>query len=583
MALKSRQTGNSPNTNSNRHSLHPKNPLLFSVGTRLFLLSFFLIGLWAQKPSKKAKGKESTRVEDTTLWRHAIQPYVKGVVLFAQGLTEESAEYFYKAAEIAPHNPAIHYYLARLAYHQGDYLRMLTHAEKAYKEAPHELWFGLGYASALVINDQVKEAVQILIELQQRFPNEPEILLRLAQGYQSLGELEKADALYSRLQHMGGGYEEILQARIQMFVEAEQLGKAIAIAESAATLWITHESYWEILARLYELSRDLPRMAQVVAHLLSIDPANQVAWNLVLAYPEVFEEMWGDEVWEKFLEQDATPIEVKYALLRRLETLETTEYIETLGHLLQVCPLATGWDLWAQYWAKEGKWDSAAVAWKRAIQQDTNQLSLYWSYFYALWQLGGGDSLAREVERLEETLPGQGRLFLWKGIALAQCRQWRQAITAFNKGWHLATHLDTSLAQIAAYYHLVAEAAQKKVEPSTQRRFLSWYERSLGSALLALILFRHEVSEVEAAQPPVSLKPPYQEWFVLLSAIRQKRFEEARRIAASMVEENARLPLEAWEDILTRLDSKVVGSAYKYWKGRAQQQYPLAFLWHELP
>lgn len=253
-------------------------------------LALLVFPLFAQKA--KAKSKPSSPAPDTLSWRQAVPAFVRGVVYFSQSLYEEAAEYLSQAAEAAPNSPGVHHYLAQVAYRQSDPIRMLTHAEKAYREAPQEVWLGLGYAYALMLNGQRQEAVRLLEQLHRTHPTDPEILHRLAQSYQAMGDWQRADACYQKLQLLGGSTEELFQARVQLLVEAGQLGRAIALAESLLTLWPKHEVYWEVAARLYELSQNLPRMAQTITQLLKLDPANPVAWNLVLSYSDYFEDVW---------------------------------------------------------------------------------------------------------------------------------------------------------------------------------------------------------------------------------------------------------------------------------------------------
>ncbi|GIV23978.1 MAG: tetratricopeptide repeat protein [Bacteroidia bacterium] len=549
----------------------------------VWLLGLVGLLLFAQKkPQSPKKDKDHTASADTHVWRQAVPPFVRGVVLWSQGLSEEAAEFFYKAAEAAPHSPGIHYYLARLAYTQEDYIRMLTHAEKAYREAPNELWIGIGYAIALELNGQKKQAVEILERLHKLYPQEPEILLRLAQAYQQIGQIDKADAYYNKLLAVEGSYEEVFQARVRLFVEAGHLGRAIALAESTVALWPKHEGYWETLTRLYELSRNLPRMAEVVQKLLEIDPANMVGWSLVLAYPEYFEQLWGPEMWEELLAAPAVPAEVKYSLLQRADFLEEEDYQQVLAQLLRQQPSAVGWDLWGRFWAGKGHWDSAAVAWKRAWSADTQGLSFLASYLYALYRLGGGDSLLREVEKTQELFPGQGRFFLWEGVAAAQCRQWTRASAAFTRGWRLFVGGDSVLAQAAAYYHLLTELAQGGLSASTRERFLRECGTSVGEALIALLQARQgqKASQLQTAAP--ALPEPYRRWAAFWMAYAEGRLDEARRIAASAAEETS-LPLEMWEDFLLRLTPQTVGTLYQRWRQKAAQAYPLACFWRDLP
>ncbi|GIV26132.1 MAG: hypothetical protein KatS3mg026_1824 [Bacteroidia bacterium] len=539
--------------------------------------------LLAQKRPLK-KNPSSGPARDTAGWRAAAPPFVRAVGLFTQGLYEESAEYFSRAAELAPNSPAIHHYLARLAYHQGDYIRMLTHAEKAYREDPNSLWVALGYVAALELNNQAAQALTVLDRLSQAFPTESEVAWRLAEAYRRLGKWEKADAWYRRLQHLGGSYEEVIRARVQMWIEAGELGRALAIVDSALAVWPSHEVYWELQARLHELGRNFPALIRTVQRLLDLDPANSTAWAIVLAYPELFEETWGDEGWERYLNSYLVPAEVKYALLRQVDFLEEEDYYATLRTLLQQAPTAEGWNLYARYWSARGAWDSAAWGWKQALLEDSLKLSGYAPYLYALWRLGGGDSLAREVERALDAYPGQGFLLLWQGVSLAQRKAWKEALGAFRRGWPLLPKpADTALMQVALYYQACAEAASGALAASTAEQLEKLFHPSVGKALLTVMSLRHGLPEgVVNAPLPSEVPSPYREWIHMWVALRAQRPEEARR-AASVADTAAVLPLEMWEDIFTRLGPSLLGAAYHRWRARAEKQYPLASLWRSLP
>lgn len=531
---------------------------------------------------KKSRQRISSGASDTTAWRQAIVPYTRGVILFAQGLVEEAADFLDKAAEAAPNSAGIHYYLARIAYAQGDPIRMLVHAEKAYTEAPDEIWIALGYAAALQLNNQPREACTLMEKLLREHPNHPEVVFRLAQAYQAAGDVDKADAYYARFQHLTGSYEETFQTRVHLLIEKGRLRQAISLAESLALIFPRHEIYLETAVRLYELSRDLRGMASAAARLLETDPANSVGWEVVLSYPELFEEIWGEESLEHFLEAPGVPAEIKYMILRRIDFLEEEDLLPTLRRLLAEAPSANGWDLYARYWAYKGQWDSAAYGWKAAIALDSVQLMLHLDYFYALWRLGGGDSLLREVQRASELMPGQGRLYLWEAIALTLTRSPEAALALFQRGWRLAQNIDTAHARLAIYYQVIAEQGTDRLSPQLRQRFLSLYPPSLGELLWDILSMRRGAAPSSAVKPE-SAPSPYREWWLLLRAIQTGDFGEAQAQATSAIASGTPLPLEMWEDILLRMKQPVTGKLYMEWKRQAQTLYPLAELWKELP
>lgn len=546
-----------------------------------WLCIVFCVACSGALAQKKSRSRGTPVASDTTTWRQAVVPFTRGIVLFSQGLVEEAADFLDKAAEVAPNSAGIHYYLARIAYAQGDPIRMLVHAEKAYAEAPDELWIALGYAAALQLNNQLREACSLLEKLLREHPDHPEIVFRLAQAYQSAGDVDKADLYYARFQYLTGSYEETFQTRIHLLIEKGRVHQAISLAESLAAIFPRHEVYLETAVRLYELQRDLRGMASATARLLGMDPANPVGWEVVLSYPELFEEMWGEESMERLLETPGVPTEVKYAILRRTDFLEEEELLPVLRKLLAEAPSANGWDLYARYWAYKGHWDSAAYGWKAAITLDSMQLTIYMDYFYALWRLGGGDSLLREVRRASELMPGQGRLYLWEAIALTLTRSPEAALPLFQRGWRLVQNIDTTHAQIAMYYQAIAELMVGRPSSQTRQRFLTLYP-SFGDILWDILAMRQGAMPSSAVNPEVA-PPPYREWWHLARAIRRGNLNEAYTHALQATTSSTPLPLEMWEDILLRTVQNRQDKRYAEWKQQAKTSYPLAEIWKELP
>lgn len=551
------------------------------IGVGVFLC---LTVAFAQKSKKKAKESEAS-ARDTLSWRAAASPYVKGVVYFSQGLIEEALPYFLGALEKAPHSAGIHYYLAQIAYAQRDYPRMLTHAEKAYQEAPNELWLALGYASALALNEEHQTAITFLEKLLQKYPHHPEILLRLAQSYRRIGRLSEADRYYEELQQRSGIlYEDIFQERVQMFVEAKELGRAIALTESLIVRWPRTEVYRETAIRLYELAQDLLRLTSHVQALLSLDAANALAWETVLNHIEWFENQWEEAVWDSLLAKPEVPVEIRYQLLRHFSD-EGAEVRARIDQLLQQAPNAEGWALRAELWLEDDELDSAAIALREAIRLDSTRWEWWERWIYLLYRKGGGDSLARAISQVSERFPQQGLLYLWQGIVATQRRQANEALSAFRRGWSLLHTIDTSIARIALFYEGVAYLLAKTPWPAAYETRLSTYYKAAEIALLRYLLYRYAgltppaqtAADAEKALAQLPPTHPLRLWAEGL--LSPTHLDWQKRLSDNL----AALPLEGWMTLLPLGPQTLGPTTYAQWKTWAVQTYPLCATWQSLP
>lgn len=551
------------------------------IGVGVFLC---LTVAFAQKSKKKAK-ESGASARDSLSWRAAASPYVKGVVYFSQGLIEEALPYFLGALEKAPHSAGIHYYLAQIAYAQRDYPRMLTHAEKAYQEAPNELWLALGYATALALNEEHQTAITFLEKLLQKYPHHPEILLRLAQSYRRIGRLSEADRYYEQLQQRSGIlYEDIFQERVQMFVEAKELGRAIALTESLIVRWPRTEVYRETAIRLYELAQDLLRLTSHVQALLSLDAANALAWETVLNHIEWFENQWEEAVWDSLLAKPEVPVEIRYQLLRHFSD-EGAEVRARVDQLLQQAPNAEGWALRAELWLEDDELDSAAIALREAIRLDSTRWEWWERWIYLLYRKGGGDSLARAISQVSERFPQQGLLYLWQGIVATQRRQANEALSAFRRGWSLLHTIDTSIARIALFYEGVAYLLAKTPWPAAYETRLSTYYKAAEIALLRYLLYRYAgltppaqtAADAEKALAQLPPTHPLRLWAEGL--LSPTHLDWQKRLSDNL----AALPLEGWMTLLPLGPQTLGPTTYAQWKTWAVQTYPLCATWQSLP
>ena len=554
------------------------------MGLRIGVGVFLCLTVALAQKSKKAK-ESGASTRDSLSWRAAVSPYVKGVVYFSQGLIEEALPYFLGALEKAPHSAGIHYYLAQIAYAQRDYPRMLTHAEKAYQEAPNELWLALGYATALALNEEHQTAITFLGKLLQKYPHHPEILLRLAQSYRRIGRLSEADRYYEQLQQRSGIlYEDIFQERVQMFVEAKELGRAIALTESLIVRWPRTEVYRETVIRLYELAQDLLRLTGHVQALLSLDAANALAWETVLNHIEWFENQWEEAVWDSLLAKPEVPVEIRYQLLRHFSD-EGVEVRARVDQLLQQAPNAEGWALRAELWLEDDELDSAAIALREAIRLDSTRWEWWERWIYLLYRKGGGDSLARAISQVSERFPQQGLLYLWQGIVATQHRQANEALSAFRRGWSLLHAIDTSLARIALFYEGVAYLLAKKPWPAAYETRLSTSYKAAEIALLRYLLYRYAgltppaqtTADAEKALTQLPPTHPLRLWAEGL--LSPTHLDWQKRLSDNL----AALPLEGWMTLLPLGPQTLGSTTYAQWKTWAVQTYPLCATWQSLP
>lgn len=512
-------------------------------------------------------------------------PYTKGVAYFSMGLTEEALPYFLNALERAPNSAGIHYYLAQVAYLQRDYPRMLTHAEKAYREAPGEFWLALGYAHALSLNEEHREAISLLGKLLQTHPDHPEILIRLAQSYRRLGRLTEADQYYEKLQQRGGIlYDDFFQERVQMFVEAGELGRAIALTETLIARWPRAEIYRETAIRLYELARDFPRMADHIQKLLAVDAASPLAWEVILSNIEWFESQWDDQMWDSLLSRSEVPVEVRYALLRRFSE-GGADVRQRIDQLLREVPTAEGWALRAELWLEEDERDSAALALREAIRLDSTRWEWWARWLNLLYQLGGGDSLERAILMVSERFPQQGILYLWRGILYVQRSQAADAIAAFRRGWTLTPTIDTSMARLALFYEGLAYLLSKTSWPASYEARLNAYHAPTEIPLLRYLIWRYS-----GQTPPPPIETEARKALPLLSPTHPLRLWTEGLLTPSNPDWQKRLsdnlpflPVEGWKTLLLLGPTTFGPPTYQSWKNWVIQTYPLCPAWQKLP
>jgi tetratricopeptide (TPR) repeat protein len=178
----------------------------------------------------EAETKLFELVTDLRRWDMAQLAY--GQVLASLGKTEPARKAMLEAVSINPANAAARSTLVEWSLRDGRYRDAYDHAKILYEARPADIQALLLLAQAARDANEPELAKAALSDTRRKYPNQPELLVAVAEGYARLGDAEQSRRVAEQAADIPAKTEEGRLARARAMQMANRLTEAEALLES---------------------------------------------------------------------------------------------------------------------------------------------------------------------------------------------------------------------------------------------------------------------------------------------------------------------------------------------------------------
>jgi len=156
--------------------------------------------------------------------------------------------------------------------------------DKAVKSDPENWWYNIQLISMYSGLKKWKQAIDVTVELQKKFPNKEEVYNMLASFYKENKEYDKAIAAFDRLETLTGIEQSISFEKFRLYITSNKPKKGIAEIDKLVNKYPTETRYKVLRGDIF-MQQKMPEKAfEIYQQVLKDDPLNAFVYVSLSEY-----------------------------------------------------------------------------------------------------------------------------------------------------------------------------------------------------------------------------------------------------------------------------------------------------------
>lgn len=391
------------------------------------------------------KGKRNeTRIpagEMTPVRQRAIDAlFYDAVSAQAQGKRDQAIALYLEIVGNDSSRAAAHYGLGTLYLEGQRPVEALPWAQRAYRLDPTNKWYAFLLAAAHQSLRQHEQAEAVLKQQVERYPNDLEIVLRLADAHLQQSEIEPALELYNRVEQRTGLTDDLALMKYRIFMGTRQYTRGVEELKRYVREMPTSPRNYFLLYDLQTNAEQFDSAIATIEALRAVDPNNdQAPFILADFYLKRHQTDKAAELLNGALGNPLIGLPVKLQFLEQALSRyrDPFERVRIRGYLTLVDathPGAAGLLLIkARTRLLDGQPDSARALLRQAVERDESSLQA-WSELVSLdAQRQAWKDLRQTGDEALAIFPGNWQFLFYRAVACYQLKDYRAATASLEE------------------------------------------------------------------------------------------------------------------------------------------------------
>ena len=438
-------------------------------------------------PDKDKKKKKKT--EDSGIGNSldkAAQQKLTRLFLEAEKLKviedwESAIKSYLEVIETDPSNSNAHFQLAQIYFQQGKLGDAEREVLAAAKLDANNKWYAEMLANIYMTQGKAKEAAEVFKSLINKNPNNPDYYLNLGFLQSKAGLYDAAIKTYEQFEKNFGIDENVVMQKQSLYLRQNKFNEAVAEVHKLADAFPGEVEYMLAEAELYRANRMKEKATQLYKNVLAVEPDNATA---LLALAELGAETGNAEQSlesiKKIVENPKVGIDVKVKILypylqywevrkdKKQDAFDIAELM-TATHPTEAKAFAIKGDLYFL----DNQQDKALESYNKALELNKDVFQV-WQQVMGLYNFKRDwVALQKTATEAMELFPNQAVVYLYKGSAEQQNKEYEKAVKSFTRGEKMSGDNDKLRAQFFANLGDLYHTMNRLVESDTA------YDKSL--------------------------------------------------------------------------------------------------------
>jgi tetratricopeptide (TPR) repeat protein len=432
---------------------------------KIITIILLLVIIWpgegfSQKREKKRKHKSDTTAETAANYEEVTNIYIDATNAKLIGETAKAIGLFESCLVKNPQHSASMYELAQIYFDARDFASAAHYAEQAAILEPENKWYKLLLVEIYGKAGKKKELLEICEKLVKQDPGNIDYLFELANAYIINNDGKNAIEILNKIEGQLGITEEISLQKQRIYLDQKKTDQAAEEIQKLIKEFPDQETrYVSMLAEMYMQAGKPDEAAQYYQQILSKDPDNPYIHITLSDYYRKKGDIKRsiDELKLGFanpkLDID-TKIRVLLSIFSGDEMYDKNkgEIMGLAQILVQIHPgEAKAHSIYGDFLLDDKKYAEARDQFRKVIAVDSSRYAVWESLLNAEIQLSDYPALESESQRAIELFPLLPVPYLFKGVACLEKSKYEDAIASFNSGVKLISGNNILLVQFYTY------------------------------------------------------------------------------------------------------------------------------------
>ncbi len=446
--------------------------------------AFFILQDGGKK--KKKKGREEEKYSHTSSPDKEQQVKLNRLFLEAEKAKviedwDNAIKNYREVLSIDSKNHNAHFQLAQIYSNLNKLAEAEKEAAEAVKLDDTNKWYLTMLANVYMDEGKTKEASETFKKLIEKFPNNPDNYFNLGFLLSKSGQFENAIKIYDQFEKNFGLDEQVIMEKKNLYLRLNKFNNAVDEVHKLVNEFPNDVNYMLMEAELYRANRMKEKATEAYKKILEIEPDNPHA---LLALADLGMKDGNDlqslENIKKIFENPKTGIDTKIKILfpyvqfweqfkeKKQDAFELAEIL-TRVHPDEAKSFAIQGDL---YFLDEQP-DKALGSYLKALELNKDVLQVWQQVLVIYNSKRDWDNLEKTASEAAELFPNQAVIYLFKGGAEQQKKDYEKALKSFSHGEKMSADNDKLRSQFFANLGDVFHSLNRMQESD------SAYDRSL--------------------------------------------------------------------------------------------------------
>ncbi len=350
----------------------------------------------------------------------------------------------------APANAAAYYELSKLYDDSKQPEKAEENIKKAIALVKDNKWYSEQYASILARKGKFLEAADIVAVIADRETGDADYAMLAADYYERAQKNDRAIAYVDKALLRSGSDDEILMHKVQIYLHANQVDKAVAVMKELLSGDNRNGKYYKLLGELYDNNK-MPDSALALYRkaekLLPGDPAVEIGFSehFLAQHDTVNFRTYAKKAIVNSRLDVATQTELFYSYIQNMtDSAQSAEGMPLLVQILQQNPndpvlIAT----YGDFLEADKQLDKAVEQYKKSVAIKPSNFAVWGRLLNASTDRKNADSLVKYSERVIRLFPNQYLAHYYNALGHYNKREFTAAAKAMNRAIDILPETDT--------------------------------------------------------------------------------------------------------------------------------------------